>query len=71
MSAGGVLAPGDELLLRYLYNDGSLQVAMPLRVLRDTPELTVGWLAPGTPVVYRATADGTGPRETPLGRRFR
>jgi len=32
------------MLLRYRYNDGSMQAALPLRVVLDEPDLTVGWL---------------------------
>lgn len=67
---GASLTWGDELLLRYRYNDGSVQAAMPMRVVLDDPELTVAWLAPSTPIMYWATADGRDPRETALDQRF-
>lgn len=69
MTAGG-LARGDELLLRYLYNDGTVQAALPMRVVVDSVDLTVAWLAPRTPIMYWATADGGDPRQTPLAARF-
>lgn len=62
---------GDELLLRYFYNDGSIQAAVPLRVVLDEPDLTVTWLAPATPIMYWATADGRDPRQSLLDQRFR
>lgn len=65
------LRRGDQMLLRYLYNDGSVQAALPLRVVTDEPELVVGWLAPATPIMYWATADGRDPRRVPIARRFR
>lgn len=65
------LKPGDELQLRYLYNDGTVQAALPMRVVADTEHATVAWLAPRTPILYWATADGSDPRDTPLARRFR
>ena len=68
---GGGLQHGDELLLRYLYNDGSIQAAMPMRVVLDEPDLTVAWLAPATPIKHWSTADGRDPRHSPLDQRFR
>ena len=68
---GGGLQHGDELLLRYLYNDGSIQAAMPMRVVLDEPDLMVAWLAPATPIKHWATADGRDPRHSPLDQRFR
>lgn len=66
----GRLQRGDELLLRYLYNDGSVQAALPMRVISDEPDLTVAWLAPATPIMYWADAEGRDPRDTPLDQRF-
>lgn len=68
---GGSLRRGDEILLRYLYADGSVQAALPLRVVIDKPEVLVAWLAPMTPIMYWATVDGLDPRSVPLGDRFR
>lgn len=56
----------DRLLLRYLYNDGSVRAALPLRVVVDEPELLVGCLGPKTPIMYWSTADGRDPRMVPL-----
>jgi hypothetical protein len=64
------LARGDEMLLRYRYNDGSIQAALPLRVVLDEPNVTVAWLAPATPIMYCATGDGHDPRESPIDQRF-
>jgi len=36
---GRRLQYGDELLLRYLDNDGSIQAAMPMRVVLDEPDV--------------------------------
>ena len=68
---GGGLQPGNELLLRYLYNDGSVQAAMPMRVVLDDRDLTVAWLAPATPIMYWASNAGGDPRESPLNERFK
>lgn len=62
---------GEELLLRYRYNDGSVQAALPMRCVLDRPDMTVAWLAPETGIMYWATADGGDPRDTPLQQRFR
>lgn len=64
------LRRGEELLLRYRYNDRSIQAAIPMRVVLDDPELTVAWLAPETPIMYWATMEGRDPREVPLNQRF-
>lgn len=64
------LEPGTEFVLRYLYGDGSVGAALPMRVVCDAPALMVGWLAPATPIMYWATPDGRDPREEPLGQRF-
>ena len=66
----GRVTVGDEMLLRYRYPDGSIQAAMPMRVVRDEPRLFVAWLAPRTPISYWATDDGSDPRTIPLERRF-
>jgi len=64
------LQRGEELLLRYRYNDRSIQAAMPMQVVLDDPELTVAWLAPETSIMSWATVDGLEPRGIPLNRRF-
>lgn len=64
------LRQGVQILLRYFYNDGSIQAAMPMRVVLDEPDLKVAWLAPATPIMYWATASGEDPRQTPLEQRF-
>ena len=61
---------GQEVLLRYRYPDGSVQAALPMRVVEHTEDLLVAWLAPGTPIMYWATEDGRDPRAVPLERRF-
>lgn len=70
MVTHGVSAPGDEILLRYLYPDGTLQAAMPMRIVQDDDGMTVAWLAPATPIMYWATIDGEDPRTIPLAHRF-
>lgn len=69
--SGGGLAYGEGLLLRYLYNDGRVQAALPLRTVADTEDMTVAWLAPRTQILYWATEDGADPRATLLPNRFR
>lgn len=66
----GHSAFGDELLLRYRYRDGTLQAALPLRVVDDSPVRIVAWLAEGTDIMYWALVDGTDPRSVPLEERF-
>jgi hypothetical protein len=61
---------GDELLLRYLYRDGTVQAALPLRAVEDSATRLVGWLAEGTDIMYWALVDGTDPRSVPLDERF-
>jgi hypothetical protein len=58
------------LLMRYRYPDGSLQAALPMHVVSDTPEAVVGWLPPGSEISYWATSDGSDPRTVPLDIRF-
>lgn len=67
---GRLRAYGDELLLRYLYRDGTVQAALPLRVVEDSATRLVAWLAEGTDIMYWALADGTDPRSVPLAERF-
>jgi len=64
------LSFGDEVLLRYRYQDGSFQAALPMRVVLDGSDRLVTWLAPGTPIMYWALSDGRDPRGVPLGQRF-
>ena len=65
-----LLAVGSEVLLRYRYADGSVQAALPMRVVEHTSEVLAAWLAPGTPIMYWTTADGRDPRDVPLEARF-
>lgn len=64
------LAAGEACLLRYRYPDGRVQAALPMRIVEDTAERTVAWLAPNTPISYWATADGGDPRALALSERF-
>lgn len=66
----GTLPPGAIALQRYLYRDGSVQAALPVRVVLDEPDRMVSWLAPGTPILYWALSDGRDPRRVPLAERF-
>jgi uncharacterized protein len=63
--------PGDEMLLRYLEEPGTVLGAFPVRVVEDTGARVVAWLAPGTTVRYCSTMDGTDPRLVPLEERYR
>ncbi|MFC7580893.1 DUF402 domain-containing protein [Schaalia naturae] len=63
---------GRTMLLRYLYPDGRLQAALPMRVVEDSGGTVVAWLAAGTQIEYWATAGGLAdPRTVPLPQRFR
>lgn len=64
------LSWGDEVLLRYRYQDGRVQAAIPMRVVDDSDDILVAWLADDTPVRYWALSDGRDPRSVPLERRF-
>ncbi|MGB8178655.1 MAG: DUF402 domain-containing protein [Acidimicrobiales bacterium] len=61
----------DEMLLRYVYDDGSPMADFPMRVVEDASDRLVAWLAPGSEIRYWATAEGRDPRTLPLDRRFR
>jgi hypothetical protein len=61
---------GSEVLLRYRYRDGSLQAALPLRVVADEAKQFAGWLSPGTEIMWWALEDGSDPRGIEIGRRF-
>jgi hypothetical protein len=63
--------PGDEVLLRYLEDPGRVLGAFPVRVVEDTGERVVVWLAPGTTVRYWSTLDGGDPRLVALEDRYR
>jgi hypothetical protein len=52
---------GGQLLLRCIYLDGTVQAALPLRVMEDSPGRIVAWLAEGTDIMYWALVDGTDP----------
>jgi hypothetical protein len=65
-----VAAFGDQLLLRYFYEDGSHQAALPVRVVEDSGDRLALWLADGTEIMYWSTRDGRDPRNVPLPERF-
>ena len=56
---------GDELVVRF----GDYG-AFPLRVIEDTDEHVVGYLAEDTEVAYPMLADGRGLRDVPLDERW-
>lgn len=65
-----LLPRGATTLLRYRYPDGSVQAALPMRVVHHEADLLVSWLAPGTSVMYWATREGLDPRARPIEQRF-
>jgi hypothetical protein len=62
---------GDELLLSNVYEDGSPMSDFPVRVIEETSDRLVVWLAAASEIRYWATEDGSDPRTLPLDRRFR
>ena len=59
------------MLLSHVYEDGSPMADFPLRVVEDTGDRLVAWLAAGSEIRYWATEDGREPRTLPLDQRFR
>jgi len=59
------------MLLSHVYRDGSPMADFPMRVVEETSDRLVAWLAAGTEIRYWATEDGRDPRTLPLDRRFR
>jgi len=63
--------PGEVCMLRYR-KLGPVTFALPVRVVEDGPELTMLYLAAGTPIKARAMSDGTPiPRDMPYLERQR
>lgn len=63
--------PGEVCMLRYR-KLGPVTFALPVRVVEDGPELTMLYLAAGTPIKARAMPDGTPiPRDMPYLERQR
>jgi len=62
---------GDDayVLLRYRYRDGTMQAALPMRVVQDDNTL-VSWLSSGSQIMYWALPNGDDPRSVPLIDRF-
>lgn len=60
-----------EILLSHVYDDGSPMADFPMRVVEDTGDRLVAWLAPGSEIRYWATEEGRDPRSLPLDERFR
>lgn len=71
----GYWEPGSQVLWRYLGNGeihrGQVQIARPVTVVRDDPELLAVWLAPGTRCVKPVLVDGTPLHLEPLETRYR
>ncbi len=63
-------SPGTEILWRYRRPDSAIESVRPMRVVRDDDRGLVAWLAPGTPVLRPALADGRELRSTPMAERF-
>lgn len=57
------------MLVRY-HRNGEIRGVRPCRVVEDTPERVVLWLANGTPVRFPRYADGREVRDVPLEQRF-
>ncbi|WP_267594145.1 DUF402 domain-containing protein [Carbonactinospora thermoautotrophica] len=62
-------SPGDHVLWRFVRH-GTVEAARPVTVVRDAPDLSVFWLAPGTPIVRAVLVDGTPIRSVPVRERF-
>jgi uncharacterized protein len=63
-------SPGTEILWRYRRARSDVETVRPMRVVRDDAAGLVAWLAPGTPVLRPALADGAELRSVPLRERF-
>lgn len=62
--------PGDVVVLRYRSMSGGYGSGLPLRVIQDTGEAVIAWLAEGTEIAWPRLADGRGLRDVPLAERF-
>ncbi len=67
--APALWSPGDHVLWRFV-RDCTVEAARPVIVVRDTPDLSAFWLAPGTPIIRATLADGTPIRSVPVHERF-
>lgn len=63
MEIGGAHARGNDLLLRYLYNDGTLQAALPLRGILDT--VLDLWIGPDCTALWKDEDEAAAALETP------
>ncbi|MFE3825065.1 DUF402 domain-containing protein [Streptomyces sp. NPDC059092] len=64
-------AAGTQILWRYRENAGDgVHICRPVTVVQDTDELLAVWLAPGTPCVRPARADGAPVHHEPLATRY-
>jgi hypothetical protein len=62
--------PGTEILWRYSGWRDAAESVRPMRVVQDNATGLVAWLAPGTPVLRPALANGGDLRSVPLTERF-
>jgi uncharacterized protein len=71
----GYWRPGTQVLWRYRGNGerygDRVQIARPVTVVRDDPDLLAVWMAPGTRCVRPVLADGTPVHREPLATRYR
>jgi predicted RNA-binding protein associated with RNAse of E/G family len=61
---------GTEILWHYRSSRSPVESVRPMRVVRDDATGLVAWLAPGTPVLRPALADGAELRSVPMAERF-
>ncbi|QXE34931.1 DUF402 domain-containing protein [Streptomyces sp. GMY02] len=70
-AAAGRWAPGTQILWRYRENAGDrVHICRPVTVVEDSAELLAAWLAPDTPCVKPALADGSPIQQEPLATRY-
>ena len=67
----GMWSSGETVVVRYRSIDGRFRAGRPLRVVDDSGDWLVTYLAEGTPVAVPVLADGRGLREVPLEERWR
>ncbi|MFD7899676.1 DUF402 domain-containing protein [Streptomyces sp. NPDC059743] len=70
-AAAGHWAPGTQILWRYRENAGDrVHICRPVTVVQDSAELLAAWLAPDTPCMKPALADGSPIQNEPLATRY-
>jgi Protein of unknown function (DUF402) len=62
--------PGTQILWRFV-REGQVRTVRPMTVVVDRPDLTVAWLAGGTPIQRSSLPDGSSIRSASLADRFR